>query len=110
MTEMTDQERVYPRKPFRCRATISIENNPPVELWTVDISLGGISLMLDKQINSGQYGVVKFDALINGISHPFSAIVKTVYGVRNSAGEYRTGFQFFELSAANAAIINGLSG
>ncbi|MGZ3237909.1 MAG: PilZ domain-containing protein [Burkholderiaceae bacterium] len=110
MTEMTDQERVYPRKAFRCHATISIENNAPVEIWTVDISLGGISLMLDKPINSGQYGVVKFDALINGISYSFSAIVKAVYGVCSSAGLYRTGFQFFDLSAANAAIINGLAG
>jgi len=66
MTEMTDQERAYPRKIFRCGATLSIENNPPAETCTVDISLGGISLMLDKPINSGQYGVVKFDAIIDG--------------------------------------------
>ena len=110
MTEMTDHERQYPRKVFCCRAALSMEHQSPIEVSTADISLGGIGLTLIEPIDPGQYGVVKFDAFVNGNSHPFSAIVKAIYNVPSSTGQYRTGFQFFELDAANAAIIHELVG
>lgn len=105
MTELTKHERVYPRKALRCSAALSMKNKPSIEIRTFDISLGGISWMLSEPIDPNQYCVVKFDASINGNSRPFSAIAKSIYNVRSSADQYRIGFQFLELSAANAAII-----
>lgn len=58
MTEMTEPEiRVYPRKVFRCRSKLSVENKPPMDVWVLYISLGGMSLMLAEPIDPGQYCV-----------------------------------------------------
>lgn len=109
MSEMTEQEyRIYPRKIFRCRARLSFDNKPPIDVWTGDISLSGISLMLTEAQDAGQYCVVKFDATVDGKLCPFSAIAKHIYSVCNSTGLYRAGFQFYELSTENAEIIEKL--
>lgn len=110
MTEMTESDiRVHPRKLIRCPATLAVDNKPPLNAWTFDISIGGISLMLPEAIDPGQYCVVKFSADINGNVQPFSAIAKSVYSVCSSSGQYRTGFQFHQLNAAGTEIIHQLA-
>lgn len=111
MTEMTELEvRAYPRKVFRCRAKLLVEDKLPMRAWTVDISIGGISLMLAEPIDPGQYCIVKFDAVVDGISRRFSAMAKSIYSVCSYTGKYRTGFQFPGLSMANASFIDKLEG
>lgn len=109
MTEVTELDlRVYLRKVFRCPAQLSVEDNPPVNAWTVDISIDGMSLMLAKPIAPNQYCVIKFETVIKETPRTFSSIARSAYSVRSSTGEYRTGFQFFQISAASASIIDEL--
>jgi c-di-GMP-binding flagellar brake protein YcgR len=110
MTEMTESDaRVHPRTSIRCLAKLAVEDQAPIEAWTYDISLGGISLILKRALDPGQYCVVKFEAEIDGNMHSFSAIAKSVYSVSSNSGEYRTGFQFHQLNSANAEIIHKLA-
>lgn len=109
MTDMTDADlRAYPRKTLRCRAKVAVLDKPSLDAWTTDISQGGISLMVPDSINPGQYCVIKFETGINEKAMLFSAIARAVYTVCSSSGEYRTGFQFHDLSAANADFIAAL--
>lgn len=109
MTEMTDMEvRTYPRKVFRCRARLAVEDKLPVDAWTVDISIGGMSLMLENHVDPGQYCVVKFTATLGGKERPFSTIARSIYSVCSCTGQHRTGFQFLQLSDENIAFINDL--
>ncbi|MBI1892287.1 MAG: PilZ domain-containing protein [Burkholderiales bacterium] len=109
MTDMTELDlRLYPRAVFRCRARLSVEDKPPINAWTVDISMDGISIMLAEPIELGQYCVVKFETAISGSPRQFSAIAKSVYCVCSCTGQYRIGFQFYGINPAQAAIINEL--
>jgi c-di-GMP-binding flagellar brake protein YcgR len=110
MTEMTESDiRVHPRKHIRCPVKLSVDNKPPMEAWTFDISLGGISLIVPQAVDPGQFCVIKFDADVGGSIQSFSAIAKAVYSVSSASGEYRTGFQFHQLSAANSEFIHKLA-
>lgn len=110
MTELTELDlRNYPRAVFQCHARVAVENKPPIEGWTVDISRDGISLTLAEPIEPGQYCVIQFEAVIKRMPRPFSAIARSVYRMSNSIGQYRTGFQFSQLGTENAAIIDELA-
>lgn len=109
MDEMTEVDlRLHLRKVCRSRATLAVLDRPPIDAWTVDISVDGMSLMLAEPIDSGQYCVIKFEVTIDEEVKLFSAIAKSIYSVCSSTGQFRTGLQFHELNAANAAIINAL--
>jgi c-di-GMP-binding flagellar brake protein YcgR len=98
--------RISPRKVFRCRAKLALDGKPSIDAWTIDISPGGMSLMLAEPTDPGQYCVIRFETTINGVPRSFSAIARSVYSVCSFTGQYRIGFQFVQLSAANAAMID----
>jgi c-di-GMP-binding flagellar brake protein YcgR len=106
MTEMTEPEgRVYPRKPFSCVAKVAVGERPPLDGSGVDISLGGVCLLLPEFVDFGQFCVVKFEVLIGGSAKQFSAVAKSVYCARAAEG-FRVGFQFFRLDESNTALLN----
>ena len=67
---------------------------------TVDISLGGICMLVPEQLPVGQSCHVGFEAPLNGKSVRVIAMAKIVYSILSTDG-FRTGVQFTQLDAAN---------
>jgi c-di-GMP-binding flagellar brake protein YcgR len=104
------EHRIHPRREFDCHARLAVGDRASLDARTVDISLGGICLMVPEAVPFGQFGVVKFEVEIGGELRAFSAVVRAVYGIPRAGDGYKIGFQFAQLDPANAALIQALVG
>ncbi len=102
---MADIEaRVATRKVLRCRAKVMVTGVPVLPARTVDVSVSGISLLLEQSLPSGQSCVVAFETPVRGTLRRIIASAKVVYSVCGADG-FRLGFQFVQLDAGNTALI-----
>jgi len=109
MAEISEPEaRVYPRKAFSCPAKLVVGEQAPLDVETIDISLGGACLLVSRQVNYGEFCVIRFNTEINGTTRAFTAVAKAVYGSAIGNGSFRIGFQFFRVDDANIAIVQAL--
>ena len=67
----------------------------------VDVSLGGVSMMLPEQLRAGQQYNVAFDPSINGKVRRIVAKAKVVYCILSGSDGFRVGFQFVQLDTEN---------
>jgi len=68
---------------------------------TVDISLGGVCLLVPEQLPVGQTCHVGFEAPLNGKLVRVIATAKIAYSILSGTDGFRTGVQFLQLDAAN---------
>lgn len=109
--ELTEHDhRMHPRREFSCRAKLAVGDKASLDAQTVDISLGGLCLMVPEAVPFGEFGVVKFDVRIAGEEHAFSAVIRAVYGIPRPGDGYKIGFQFAQLTPASEALIQALVG
>lgn len=107
--EMAELEhRIHPRRDFDCRAKLSVGEKASIDVRTIDISLGGVCLMVPEAIPFGQFGVVKFEVQIGAEMQAFSGVARAVYGIPRAGEGYKIGFQFVQLDPANTALIQAL--
>ena len=99
-----------PRYPLHGRAQVALPNQVILAGRTVDISVGGVCLLIDDQIPQGLICAVRFEMLVKGITHVITAQAKTIYGVFANAGGFRVGFAFNAVDAQRTALINSLAG
>jgi c-di-GMP-binding flagellar brake protein YcgR len=97
---MNSGTRAYPRKPLRCPALVALPGITPVKAKMIDVSLGGICVLLAGQLPVGQPCMVAFDPTINGKPRRITASVRVIYSILGNDG-FRTGLQFVELDAEN---------
>jgi c-di-GMP-binding flagellar brake protein YcgR len=97
---MNTGTRVYPRKPLRCPALVALPGIAPIKARMIDVSLGGICVVLAGQLPVGQPCMVAFDPTINGKPKRITASVRVIYSILGTDG-FRTGLQFVELDAEN---------
>jgi c-di-GMP-binding flagellar brake protein YcgR len=98
---MKSETRTYPRKIMRCQARIALPGMAPMRCRTVDISLGGICLVVTEQLPVGQTCHVGFEAPLNGKLVRVTATAKIAYSILSGTEGFRTGVQFIQLDAAN---------
>ncbi len=77
----------------------------PVRGRTVDISLGGLCLIVSEQLPVGRTCYVGFEAPLNGKAVRITATAKIVYSILSGTDGFRTGVQFTELDAANNKLL-----
>ena len=99
------ETRTYPRKVLRCQARVALPGMPALRAKTVDVSLGGICLVVPEQLPSGQTCNVGFEAPLNGKMVRVFAVAKVVYSILTGTEGFRTGLQFVELDAANNKLL-----
>lgn len=102
-----EEARVAPRKVLKVRSRVIMQNGPTLQGKTLDISISGICVMVDGPIPAGHLCMIIFDTLIKGIPKQVSATAKAVYSICGKEG-FRTGFQFSQLTPANATVISGI--
>lgn len=105
---MSGETRSFPRKPLRAQARIALPGVTPQRGKTVDISQGGVSLIVAEQIPVGQVCSVAIDALANGKVVCVAAVAKVVYSILKGTDGYRTGMQFIEVEAASRKALEDL--
>ena len=98
---MASETRSTPRKTLRAPARVILPGLAPLKAKTMDISLGGISVIMAEQLPAGQTCTVAFEAPLKGNMVRVVAVAKIVYTILKGIEGYRTGMQFVEIDAAN---------
>lgn len=99
------ETRIYPRKVLRAQARVALPGMPAMRAKTIDVSLGGLCLMVPEQLPSGKICNVGFEAPLNGKMIRIFAMAKVVYSILTGTEGFRTGLQFTEIDAANNKLL-----
>ena len=98
------------RYPLHGRAQVALPSQTIVAGHTVDISEGGVCLLLNDRISVPAPCTIRFEMCIKGQVHIITAQVKSVYGVFASQGGFRAGFEFKDSDQNRTALIKSLAG
>lgn len=98
---MASETRSSPRKNLRAQARVVLPGLTPLKAKTIDISMGGVSLIMAEQLPVGKSCTVAFEAPLNGNVVRVVAVAKVIYTILKGIDGYRTGMQFVEIDAAN---------
>jgi c-di-GMP-binding flagellar brake protein YcgR len=102
---MIKDSRSFPRKSLRFPAQLQVDGGPALNCKTIDISLGGISLMVPSQLPPGLPCSFVFEARLNGQIRKIAAKAKVVYAILSGTEGFRTGLSIVEIdSASNKAL------
>jgi hypothetical protein len=91
------QTRSEVRKPLKKRAQLSLARQAPIEAQTIDISLGGISLIASCPVPIGQACSVTFDVFFKDQSTKINLEGKVVYCLLKGMEGFRTGIRITQL-------------
>ena len=92
--------RVEARKILRCSAHVILTNSTLVKAKTIDISMSGISLMLDEPLATSQQCMISFEAPANGKIVKVAVAARSVYCTCVGTSGFRVGFQFDQRNEA----------
>lgn len=108
---MTDPREIRerPRKQLRCNARVALENKSVLPGRTVDISSGGVSIMLQDSLAVGSPCLVGLEPVINGNVKRMVLKAKVAYCSCIGTQGFRIGFQFLQIDAENAHILGILT-
>ena len=99
------ETRSFPRKVLRGQARVALPGMPAMRAKTVDISLGGICLIVPEQLQPGATCNVGFEAPLNGTMVRVFAVGKVAYSILSGTDGFRTGVQFVQIDAANNKLL-----
>jgi len=99
------ETRNYPRKVLRGQARVALPGMPAMRARTLDVSLGGICLIVPEQLPPGRFVNVGFEAPLNGSMIRIFAAGKVIYSILAGTEGFRTGLQFTEIDAANNKLL-----
>ncbi|HJV74851.1 MAG TPA: PilZ domain-containing protein [Noviherbaspirillum sp.] len=105
---MSSETRSAPRKALRAHARVVLPGAAPLRAKTIDVSMGGVSIIVAEQIPVGQKCTVAFEAPFNGTMVRVVAVARIVYSILKGTDGYRTGMQFVEIDEANNRALAGL--
>jgi len=101
---MSEEQRKFPRRPLKRAARIITRNSPPIQGMTLDVSAGGMCLVLERQLPAGAPCAVSFDIPVNAFKQSVSAVARVAWSICSSDG-FKTGLQFTEIDPASATAI-----
>jgi len=93
------------RKTLRCSARIILNNAMQIKARTIDISMSGISLMLDEPIATSQQCSIAFEASAGGRLLKINVAAKSMYCTCVGTSGFRVGFQFDQKTEATVKTI-----
>ena len=102
-------DRKTSRYPSHGRAQVALPDGRIVGGHTLDLSPGGVAILLTDAIPSGVTYLLRFEVPINGTTHVVTAKARLVYGVFAGNKGFRAGFSFAEADAQRASIISRLA-
>ncbi|GAB3539323.1 hypothetical protein GCM10027343_06570 [Noviherbaspirillum agri] len=98
---MKSDTRSFPRKILRAPAKVTFPGRPTYRAKTMDISLGGVSVIVVDQFPVGQICTVTLEAPVNGNIARVTATTKVVYSILKGTEGFRTGLQIVEIDSAS---------
>lgn len=98
---MNADTRGFPRKILRAPAKLAVPGHPPLRAKTIDISLGGMSVLVPDQFPLGQICTISFEAPVNDDIAHVTATVRVVYSILKGTEGFRTGLQIIQIDPAN---------
>jgi hypothetical protein len=99
------ERRLLPRKILRTRGIITV-NGGTFPCQTIDLSIGGLCIVLQKQLELEQVGKIVVSMLVNGKKQEIIAMVKVCY-CSCGRDEFKAGLQFVgELDATSKAVVD----
>lgn len=98
---MNSDTRSFPRKILRAPAKVTLPGRPSYRAKTIDISLGGVSLIVPDQFPIGQICTVSFEAPVNDNIARVTATTRVIYSILKGTEGFRTGLQIIEIDSAN---------
>lgn len=101
-----EEKRASPRRPLRCRVKVICPKGT-IDGESFDLSSGGIGVILDHQLMLGDICTVMFAPFRDGSVKSVTVSARVAFCMLNTAG-YRTGFEFRNVAADTAAVINNL--
>ena len=96
------------RKVFRCRAQLRLADGNSVDVRTVDITTGGISVMSQQGFTAGAVCSLVFELPVKGALQFLTASVKIVYATPVCSEGTRLGLRFVTADPVRTQLINGL--
>lgn len=66
----------------------------------LDISLGGVSMIVGEQMHPGQSCTVRFETVLNGKPVRVTATARVIYSILSGTEGFRMGLQFVDLDPA----------
>jgi PilZ domain-containing protein len=102
------ESRVEPRKIVRYSARVLSNNSTSVKARTIDISMSGISLMLDEPIPVSQQYSVVFEAAIGDKFVKINLAGRSMYCTCVGTSGFRVGIHFDQHNEAIAKTIRQL--
>lgn len=97
------------RYPLRGRVQLSLPDKRVLAGHTVDISIGGLCIVLDAPLAVGGTYPLRFEMTVGGELHLITAVAQSVYGVFASGG-FRVGLTFKQGDPQRSALIASLAG
>ena len=102
-------ERKTSRYPSHGRAQVALPDGRIVGGHTLDLSPGGVAILLTDAVPAGFTYLLRFEVPINGSTHVVVAKSRLVYGVFAGSKGFRAGFAFAEADTQRSTIINRLA-
>lgn len=106
---MLINKRLAPRKEIDCIARLDAIDGPTqklVEGKVVDLSRGGISLLVADALTPGAQYIAKFEISFNGEAHSIAVPSVLIYCARIPDNLHKVGLQFKELRPESAEAIS----
>jgi hypothetical protein len=100
-----NDRRATPRTAIRVRARIMIEGETLLDVDTIDLSHGGVSITSKHPLNLGQNCIIELGVGVPEIASPPVLRAAVRYCARFKEGEYRIGLQFTFVSIEAAELI-----
>jgi c-di-GMP-binding flagellar brake protein YcgR len=97
--------RTSARKVMRVQARITIPGDAPLDVHTVDLSFGGVSITSSQQLNEGQECSVELGISAPDIAPTPALRARVRYCGRLRDGQYRIGLKFSSVSIEAAELI-----
>lgn len=88
------EARMEARKVLRCAANVILKDGLVVKARGIDLSMSGISLMLEEPIPISQQCMLDFEAPANGKIVKINVGVRSIYCTCVGTSGFRVGFQF----------------
>jgi c-di-GMP-binding flagellar brake protein YcgR len=97
--------RTSERRVMRVQARISIPGDAPLDVHTVDLSLGGVSITSLHPLSHGLECIVELGISAPDLAAPPALRARVRYCARMRDSQYRIGFKFSSVSIEAAELI-----
>ena len=101
----SSNRRAFARTALRQPATVSL-GDAAIQVQTIDIGHGGVSLLVRRPIGPGTRGRIAFELPLGGGPAPIAASIKVVYSSYLAVEQFKIGAVFTELDEKAAEALH----